>query len=289
MTPDDRQHRRRINRNRPAKPRRKPRPNTKVTGERSEAAFLAVATYRNFGVAKPWGDSRRYDFILDNGEVLIRIQIKCTECLRADAYETRATYTKGNQHVPYTKKDIDFVAAHVVPLNLWYIIPVEVCTPAPMLRFYPHRKREDWMPLEEYREAWHLILPSQGVDENGRIELQACADDTADETTAEDFADANDEDYAGTDHVGADAFVRPARGASAGLGDNEGASNECGPGTPTRNLRTLFAQAVEHYRTQVRHTQPTTLNPNLAPFALPKVKILTRRQGQHILPNAPDK
>ena len=99
------------------KPIRKPRPpaprkNTKVTGELSEAAFLHRAAHRGFGVAKPWGDSRRYDFILDNGTHLHRVQIKCTECIRAQAYETRATYTTGKARAVYTKNDIDFIAAH---------------------------------------------------------------------------------------------------------------------------------------------------------------------------------
>jgi PD-(D/E)XK endonuclease len=146
------------------------RPNTKRTGERSEAAFLYQASQRRFAICKPWGDSERYDFILDNRPIpearpersrtvhLFRIQIKCTDCLRADAYETRATYSVGRRHVPYNKRDIDFIAAHVVPLNIWYIIPVEICTPQPMLRFYPHRQAK-LMRLEPYREAWHLLDP----------------------------------------------------------------------------------------------------------------------------------
>ncbi len=89
-----------------------PRPNTKITGERSEAAFLARALHLDLAVAKPWGDSRRYDFIIDNGSRLWRVQTKCTECLRADAYETRATYTVGKTRAVYTRADIDFLAAH---------------------------------------------------------------------------------------------------------------------------------------------------------------------------------
>jgi len=160
-----------------SKPRRRPnstndpnRPNTKLTGERSEAAFLYQASQRRFAISKPWGDSERYDFILDNRLPpeacpqrsrrvhLFRIQVKCTDSLRADAYETRATYSVGRRHIAYTKRDIDFIAAHVVPLNIWYIIPVEVCTPQPMLRFYPHRQAKR-MRLEKYREAWHLLDP----------------------------------------------------------------------------------------------------------------------------------
>ena len=121
------------NQREPSKPA--PHKNTKITGERSEAGFLYKAAYLEFGIAKPWGDSLRYDFILDNGGRLHRIQVKCTEAIRAGAYETRATYTTGNTRAVYTKRDIDFIAAHVVPLDIWYIIPVEICTPAPMLRF----------------------------------------------------------------------------------------------------------------------------------------------------------
>ena len=40
------------------------RKNTKRTGEFSEAAFLTKATGLGFRVAKPWGDSERYDFIV---------------------------------------------------------------------------------------------------------------------------------------------------------------------------------------------------------------------------------
>ena len=163
------------NPNRKRKPRK--RKNTKVTGERSEAAFLNQATNREFGIAKPWGDSRRYDFILDNGSRLHRVQVKCTESIRMRAYETRATYTTGKGRAPYTKKDVDFIAAHVVPLDIWYIIPVEICTPAPMLRFYPHRKAKK-MRLEPYREAWHLLQSEEESGHTGTIEIQAHADET---------------------------------------------------------------------------------------------------------------
>lgn len=150
------------NRQHPGLPDDPNRPNTKRTGERSEAAFLYQASQRRFAICKPWGDSERYDFILDNRPQptvhLFRIQIKCTDSLRAGAYETRATYESSGRHIPYTKRDIDFVAAHVVPLHLWYIIPVEICTPQPMLRFYPHRQARR-MRLEKYKEAWHLLDP----------------------------------------------------------------------------------------------------------------------------------
>ena len=130
--------------------------NTKRAGERSEAAFLHKASELGFGVAKPWGDSERYDFIVDNGRRLLRVQVKGTDCLRAQAYETRATYTVGKGRATYSCKDIDFLVAHVVPLDVWYVLPVKACAPAPMLRFYPHREAKK-MRLEKYKEAWGLM------------------------------------------------------------------------------------------------------------------------------------
>jgi hypothetical protein len=152
--------------------------NPKRTGEHSEIAFLYRSDRYQFAISKPFGDSERYDFILDNRPrpvvQLNRIQVKCTECLRAGAYETRATYTIGKGRADYTKRDCDFIAAHVVPLDIWYIIPVEVCTPQPMLRFYPHRKAK-MMRLEKYREAWHLLDPPRPNPPT--ITIQACIDE----------------------------------------------------------------------------------------------------------------
>jgi hypothetical protein len=135
------------------------RKNTKRCGERSEAAFLHKASSLGFGVAKPWGDSERYDFILDNGHRLLRVQIKSTDTLRAHAYETRATYSVGKSRAVYSSGDIDFLVAHIIPLDLWYVLPVRACLPSPMLRFYPHRQGKR-MRLEKYREAWHLMKPA---------------------------------------------------------------------------------------------------------------------------------
>jgi hypothetical protein len=249
--------------------KRKPtRKNTKVTGERSEAGFLYRASNPafNFGIAKPWGDSRRYDFILDNGHRLHRVQVKCTESIRARAYETRATYTTGKGRAVYTKKDIDFIAAHVVPLDIWYIIPVEICTPAPMLRFYPHRQAKK-MRLEPYREAWHLL---QSEDDAVKIEIQASAADAC---------------------VGADALVRPASETSPGL---------CGAGAPARELSNTNSDChSERSRSEndgksrnllfPSAKKPVRLPKSAAPWPIPTLKMLIPRKGKHILPEAQEK
>jgi len=141
-----------------------PRPpvhrNTKRTGELSEAAFLLKAETLGFHLAKPWGDSERYDFILDTRARRWRVQIKCTEVLRARGYDVQPTYSiYGKGKIVYAADDIDVLAAYILPLGIWYILPVEVFTPHKSLRFYPDIpcKRARW---EQYREAWHLLEPT---------------------------------------------------------------------------------------------------------------------------------
>src|SRR2546421_12386758 len=49
------------------------RRNPKRAGEISEAAFVLRAHSLGFLVAKPWGDSEKYDFVLDAGSKLWRV------------------------------------------------------------------------------------------------------------------------------------------------------------------------------------------------------------------------
>jgi hypothetical protein len=131
--------------------------NTKRRGELSEAAFVLKAAGLAFGVAKPWGDSERYDFILDSGRRLWRLQLKCTQALRARGYDVQPIYSiYGQGKRVYTANDIDVLVAHIVFLDVWYVLPVNAFSPCKSLRFYPDvpckRAR-----FEAFREAWHLL------------------------------------------------------------------------------------------------------------------------------------
>ncbi len=131
--------------------------NTTQTGDFSEAAFLFKATSLGFGVAKPWSNSERYDFILDNGARLWRVQVKCTASLRARGYDVqpiRAIY--GKSKLAYTEDDVDALVAHIVPVDAWYVLPIADIINQKSLRFYP----DNGCPrarFEKYREAWGLF------------------------------------------------------------------------------------------------------------------------------------
>ena len=82
----------------------------KQLGEAVEAAFLAKATMLGFPVLKPWGDSRPYDFAVEGGRRLWRVQVKCATSRRGTRCSTRAA---GSGEI-YTLDDLDFLAAYVI-------------------------------------------------------------------------------------------------------------------------------------------------------------------------------
>ena len=114
----------------------------KQRGELAEMAFTYKAAGLGFGVAKPYGDSESYDFILDSGVRLWRVQIKSTYGPRAHSYSVKA----------------------------WYVIPVKAFAPRRNLQFYPSGSKTGGR-YEEYREAWDLMRPKTRRKTKGRSVL----------------------------------------------------------------------------------------------------------------------
>jgi hypothetical protein len=81
----------------------------KWAGEQAEAAFLNKATSLGLNVAKPWGDSERYDFIVDSGRRLLRVQVKSTQYVSPERFGF--LINMACRAAPYTEEDIDFLVA----------------------------------------------------------------------------------------------------------------------------------------------------------------------------------
>jgi hypothetical protein len=139
-----------------SKPLPRRHPNTKRTGELAEAAFVVKAAGLGFAVSKPWGDSERYDFILDAGHCTWRVQIKCTESTNAGGYQVQSTFSDRKQKGHYTADDIDILVAYILPLDLWYIVPAHALPQSASLRFYPEGNTRK-PRFEQYREAWNIF------------------------------------------------------------------------------------------------------------------------------------
>jgi hypothetical protein len=135
------------------------RRNPKQSGEISQAAFLLKARTMGFKVALPWGDSERYDFVVwaEEGGPMYRVQVKGTGRLYRRGYEVQPVHsTRGRGKKRYTAKEIDVVAAHVQPVDAWYVLPIAAVGRAKSLRFYPDIRSRKPM-WEEYREAWDVL------------------------------------------------------------------------------------------------------------------------------------
>jgi len=145
------------------------RGNPKRSGEISQVAFLLAAEMRGYGLAPPWGDSEQFDFVVwgRDRRQLVRVQVKATARLYNGGYEVQPVRTtRDGRKVRYTKKDIDVIAAHVQPLDVWYLIPIEAVGRAKSLRFYPEgektvvkkaRGRRAPKCWEQYKENWAVL------------------------------------------------------------------------------------------------------------------------------------
>jgi len=109
----------------------------KRRGEIGEAMFLAKAARMGFGIATPWGDSLKYDMVIDTGERLFRVQVKSAHKVSASkggGYHVRAC---SHNRRPYRAKDIDLLVAYVFPLDAWYLFPPRAFVRMKSMRLFP--------------------------------------------------------------------------------------------------------------------------------------------------------
>lgn len=148
-------------------------PNAKGTW--SEGKFFTRITALGFVVNKPWSHAQGYDLIIEMRGHMLRIQVKAAFKARGNYYQFHLESGRDPQTGAW---QTDFIACYIVPLKLWYIIPVsELPVESDMLILVPGAPRTDNLasaaigvsgrPIrprrtrsyEECREAWHLLFP----------------------------------------------------------------------------------------------------------------------------------
>ena len=128
----------------------------KRLGEMAEAAFLSKATTLGFGVSKPWGDSERYDFIVDVKSRIFRVQVKSAHSVSkcsGGGYHIDGGRTRYRDS--YTPDEIDMLVAYIVPEDVWYIFPPSAFGTMGGINIFTHGKKIT--KYEPYREAWHIF------------------------------------------------------------------------------------------------------------------------------------
>jgi hypothetical protein len=128
-------------------------PHAKRRGEWAELRFQLRATELGLILARPCGDCAPYDFVVDNQGHFVRVQVKCTIYKRDNSYQCGLTAN----HTLYTPDQIDFFAAYVIPVDVFYILPLAATNSQPDITLSPHRPNSKY---SRYKEAWHLLMPS---------------------------------------------------------------------------------------------------------------------------------
>ncbi len=139
------------------------RDNSKHIGEVAEMQFMLDSAKRGFGVARPFANNQRYDVILDAPRRLWRVQVKASGASHHRGFAVRACWRTTRKHMPYTSKQIDFLAVVVQGRRMrgrriWYLIPVRALGGRLTINLYPFGCRKDGeVRFEKYREAWKLL------------------------------------------------------------------------------------------------------------------------------------
>lgn len=157
----------------------------KLRGEWSEAVFLACASQNDVPVAVPWGDVRSFDAVVGVPGNFKGVQIKCTVFVLPNGEGYKCCVCSHNK--PYPPGSFDFLAAYVVPEDVWYIIPekevrgmkcISLCTQA------------NYGKYEKYREAWHLLKGPKKRQGKMIDRMMGCAEELPDEGEIELVAEA---------------------------------------------------------------------------------------------------
>jgi len=126
----------------------------KKRGEWVELQFLARATAHELTVSKPWGDTTPYDYIVEHKGTFHRVQVKSSMALIRNDYAC-SCHPPTRPTQAYTGDEIDFIAIFIIPMDVWYIIPVNVIERRKWgIAINPQRKRSKYF---RYMEAWPLL------------------------------------------------------------------------------------------------------------------------------------
>lgn len=130
----------------------------KQQGEWAELLFMARAAEHGLAIARPWGDSAPYDVAIVSRAKpgrrpdVLRVQVKSTQYQRRHGYKCHVD----SNGVPYSPDQLDFIAAYIITVAVWFIIPIHATQGQSEVFLSPRQPNSKYA---EYEEAWHLLRP----------------------------------------------------------------------------------------------------------------------------------
>jgi len=130
-------------------------------GDLGEVAFVHKAMSLGYVVGKPCGQMHRYDFMVEGGNKLWRVQVKTSTYRVKGLYHVCTRRSDGGRWTAYAPSEVDFVVAYIMPDVSWYVLPVRAVVGRRSMLIRPKGfLGED--PYSQYREAWHLLGKPDG-------------------------------------------------------------------------------------------------------------------------------
>ena len=141
---------------------------SKLRGEWAEMCFMIRAAEHGLRVTKPWGDMSHYDFVVEHKAHFARVQVKSTIFKQNGGYNCTVRGSWG----PYVGDPFYFVAAYLIPEDIWYIIPAEKFKGQGSVALQPKVKNSKYA---RYKEAWHLLRGTPEFGAGTVAGIEACA------------------------------------------------------------------------------------------------------------------
>jgi len=128
-------------------------------GSYAELTFATLCLKHNIEIASPVVDVHGYDFIINVNEQWLKIQVKSTS--KPDIrYPNKPSYKihvrKGATSMAYKENDFHFCAVYIIPLDLFYIIPICELNKT-TIRINPDSNK---CKFYKYKDNFKLLMPS---------------------------------------------------------------------------------------------------------------------------------
>jgi hypothetical protein len=121
-------------------------------GNIAELQFLLETTKKGGVVSRPQIQSTIYDFIVDNGNRVLKVQVK--SCFSEGPNYGVSVGRGGNSKIPYEQNEIDIFAIFIAESFDWYFIPVSEINGAVKITLYPDSESK-W---NKFKNGWIILL-----------------------------------------------------------------------------------------------------------------------------------
>lgn len=130
---------------------------SKGVGNIAEISFMLRSLKAGLSVLTPYSSNSPYDVVTDYKAKLSRVQIKSTATIQyrkngSPYYRIICSHGSSQKKI-YNKQHCDYIALYVMPLDLFYIIPVKEVN-SKNISIYPDKKDHK---LNKYLEAFDLL------------------------------------------------------------------------------------------------------------------------------------